>query len=111
VVQDKLKTIDLEDNQVLQHYQSQNDYDDPLQHFMYALRAPETKKQYLKRLKMFMDFVQIEGDLKQQARKLKEKIKTLNSSKYLLFDFLNIKKKELEKTILLFPLFLIITKQ
>ena len=61
---------------------------------------------------MFMDFVQIEGDLKQQSKILKEKIKeTLNGLKYLLFDFLNIKKIELEKTILLFPLSLIIIKQ
>ncbi len=56
-------------------YQTKADYDDPLQHFTYALRAPETKRQYPKRLKMFMDFVQIEGDRKQQAKTLKEKIK------------------------------------
>jgi hypothetical protein len=46
-----------------------------LQHFTYDLRAPETKRQYPKRLKMFMDFVQIEGDLKQQVKTLRKKIK------------------------------------
>ncbi len=66
----------MERNQVLHSYQVQeDDYDDPLQHFSYALRAPETKRQYPKRLKMFMDYVQIEGGLKQQAKILKEKIK------------------------------------
>ena len=73
---DIIKIIELEDSQALQPCQAQKeDYDDPLQHFTYALRAPETKRQYPKRLKMFMDFVQIEGDLKPQCKTLKEKIK------------------------------------
>ncbi len=50
------------------------DDDDPLQQFTYALRAPETKRQYPRRLKVFMDFVKLEGDLKQQAKALKERI-------------------------------------
>jgi integrase len=69
------KTLDLENNQVLGIHKTTEYYDDPLQHFTYALRAPETKRQYPKRLKMFMDFVKIEGDLKQQSKTLKEKIK------------------------------------
>ena len=73
---DIIKLSDLDSNQVLHvHQTKEEDYDDPLQHFMYALRAPETKRQYPKRLKMFMDYVQIEGDLKQQSKTLKEKIK------------------------------------
>jgi hypothetical protein len=65
----------LERSQVLQPYQKQEDYDydDTLQHFNYALRAPETKRQYPKRLKMFMDFVHLEGDPKQQAKHLKRR--------------------------------------
>ncbi len=64
-----IKITDLERNQEILHLnQTQGeDYDYPMQRFMYALRASETKRQYPKRLKMFMDFVQIEGDLKQQA--------------------------------------------
>jgi hypothetical protein len=72
---DIINTIDLESNQVLRLHQTNADYDDPLQHFTYALRAPETKRQYPKRLKMYMDFVKIEGDLNQQSKTLKEKIK------------------------------------
>jgi hypothetical protein len=75
LAQDIIKLSDLDSNQVLHIHQVKEDYDDPLQHFTYALRAAETKRQYPKRLKMFMDFVQIEGDLKQQAKTLKEKIK------------------------------------
>jgi len=71
-----IKLSDLDSNQVLHIHQAKenDDYDDPLQDFMYALKAPETRRQYPKRLKMFMDFAQIEGDLKQQAKTFKEKI-------------------------------------
>ena len=56
------------------------DYDDdPLQQFTYALKAPETKRQYPKRLKVFMDFAKIDGDLNQQTRSLKEKIQNDNN--------------------------------
>lgn len=86
---DNIKTIDLERNLVLYLNQTQeDDYDDPLQHFSYALRVPETKRQYPKRLKMFMDFVHIEGDLKQQAKTLKVKItKDPDGLKYLIRFF------------------------
>ncbi|TVP41569.1 hypothetical protein [Candidatus Nitrosocosmicus arcticus] len=54
---------------------NENDYDDdPLQQFIYALRAPETRRQYPRRLQVFMDFINIEGDLKQQSKILKGKI-------------------------------------
>ena len=46
----------------------------PYQRFVYALRAPETKRQYPKRLKVFMDFVRLEGDVRQQANFLNDKI-------------------------------------
>ncbi len=52
LVHDIIKTIDLESNQVLHLHQTTEDYDDPLQHFTYALRAPETKRQYPKRIKI-----------------------------------------------------------
>lgn len=51
-----------------------DDYDDPLQQFTYALRASETKRQYPNRLKVFMDFVRLQGGIKEQAKMLKEKI-------------------------------------
>lgn len=42
---------------------------DPLTVFMYALKAPESKRQYPKRFKMFLDFLKIPGDLDSQAKK------------------------------------------
>ena len=36
---------------------------------MYALKAPESKRQYPRRLKMFLDFLKIPGDLDSQAKK------------------------------------------
>ena len=48
----------------------------PLENFVYALRAPETKKKYPQRLKFFLDFVFPEiDDLKTQAQMFVEKAK------------------------------------
>ncbi|MDG6998548.1 MAG: hypothetical protein JRN15_05475 [Nitrososphaerota archaeon] len=41
---------------------------DPLVEFFEAIRNPVTKKKYEGRLKMFFDFLKIEGDLAKQAR-------------------------------------------
>jgi hypothetical protein len=41
---------------------------DPMTQFMYGLKAPETKRQYPRRLKIFFDFLQLEGLLNNQAR-------------------------------------------
>jgi hypothetical protein len=40
---------------------------DPLSLFLYALKAPESKRQYPRRLKVFLDYLQLEGSIKQQA--------------------------------------------
>ena len=40
----------------------------PLTNFMYALKAPETKRQWPRRLKIVLDFLQLEGTLEQQAK-------------------------------------------
>lgn len=42
---------------------------DPLTVFMYALKAPESKRQYPRRFKVFLDFLEIPGDLDTQAKK------------------------------------------
>ena len=49
------------------------DQENPLAMFMYALRAPESKRQYPKRLKVFLDFLTsnnelIHSDLETQCR-------------------------------------------
>ena len=35
--------------------------------FTYALKAPESKRQYPRRLKIFLDYLGLEGNLQQQA--------------------------------------------
>jgi hypothetical protein len=84
LVQDNIKIVREVNNQVSissdKNVHSRYDYDDdPLQQFVYALRAPETKRQYPRRLKVFMDFVKIDGDMNQQTRSLKEKIHNDNN--------------------------------
>jgi predicted DNA-binding protein with PD1-like motif len=36
--------------------------------FLYALRAPESRRQYPTPLKKFLDFLKLEGNLEEQAR-------------------------------------------
>jgi len=38
----------------------------PLSQFMYSLKATETRRQWPQRLKMFFEFLKIEGDLDHQ---------------------------------------------
>ncbi len=40
---------------------------DPLAMFVYALRAPETRRQYPKRLKIFFDYLELKGSIEEQA--------------------------------------------
>ncbi len=41
-------------------------YEDPPSVFLYALKAPETRRQYPRRLKVFLDYLKLEGPLEQQ---------------------------------------------
>jgi hypothetical protein len=41
---------------------------DPMSTFNYALKAPETRRQYPRRLKVFFDYLKIDGPLEQQAK-------------------------------------------
>jgi hypothetical protein len=44
----------------------------PLSVFLYALKAPETKRQYPRRLKVFLDFLKLDGTLEQQSKEFLE---------------------------------------
>ncbi len=53
------------------------EYDDePMSVFLYALRAPESRRQYPKRLKVFLDYVQFKGPINQQAKEFLFSAKT-----------------------------------
>jgi hypothetical protein len=53
----------------------QEQEEDPLSIFLYALKAPESKRQYPKRLKVFLDYLQLGGSLSQQAIEFLSKAK------------------------------------
>jgi hypothetical protein len=52
-----------------------DDGDNPLSVFLYALRAPETRRQYPRRAKVFFDFLNLEEPLEKQARDFLSKAK------------------------------------
>jgi hypothetical protein len=35
---------------------------DPLRHFLYALKAPDSKRQYRKRFEYFLDYLRLDGN-------------------------------------------------
>jgi hypothetical protein len=41
--------------------------------FTYPLKAPESKRQYPRRLKIFLDYLRIEGSLEEQAEQFYSK--------------------------------------
>jgi len=41
---------------------------DPLTYFTYGLKASESRRQYPRRLKVFLDFLKLEGNLTEQAK-------------------------------------------
>jgi hypothetical protein len=45
-----------------------NDEYDPLEYFTYELKAAESRRQYPRRLKVFLDFLKLKGSLKEQAK-------------------------------------------
>ena len=47
----------------------------PLAVFLYALRAPETRRQYPRRAKVFFDFLKLEKPLEKQAKDFLSKAK------------------------------------
>ncbi|MFL6497832.1 MAG: hypothetical protein ACJ70U_03920 [Nitrososphaera sp.] len=68
-----------EDNLALiaeeQQQLQQEEYQDPLSVFIYALKAPETKRQWPRRLKVFFDFLNLEEPIEEQAKQFLIKTK------------------------------------
>ncbi|HEY7569967.1 MAG TPA: hypothetical protein VH796_01235, partial [Nitrososphaeraceae archaeon] len=81
------------------HNTSILDQENPLAMFMYAQKAPESKRQYPKRLKVFLDFLTSNNelsfsDLENQCREFMTKSKTqpkLTNNK--LMDFVLFQKE------------------
>jgi hypothetical protein len=49
---------------------------EPLSIFLYALKAPESKRQYPRRFKMFLDYLNLKGTIKEQAKQFLAKART-----------------------------------
>jgi hypothetical protein len=49
---------------------------DHLSIFLYALKAPESKRQYPRRFKMFLDYLNLKGTIKEQAKQFLAKART-----------------------------------
>jgi hypothetical protein len=50
--------------------QLQQKLHDPMTKFMYALKSKESKRQYPRRFKMFLDYLKLEGTINEQAKQL-----------------------------------------
>jgi hypothetical protein len=48
-------------NQINNHFDHFDEENNAIDNFLYALKAPETKRQYPRRLKVFLDFLQIDS--------------------------------------------------
>ena len=48
-------------------YLKEEEYYDPLQNFLYALKAPDSKRQYPRRLEYFFDYLGLKGTLKEKC--------------------------------------------
>ena len=53
---------------------------EPMQIFLYAIKSPETKRHYVRRLNDFFDFVNLSGSLDEKSKKFMAKIKRKGNS-------------------------------
>ena len=74
--------------------ESEVEAEDPMTIFLYALRAPETKRQYPKRLKVFLDYLRLGGNLQEQAKQFLTKAKQNPQwAQYSLMQFISFQKE------------------
>lgn len=72
----------------------------PLERFLLALKAPETKRQYPKRLESFLDFLQLRGTLEEKIISFCRTIKIKNDNDWLtnqLLKFVRFQKERVSK--------------
>ncbi|MDP8941019.1 MAG: hypothetical protein M3M84_00580 [Thermoproteota archaeon] len=73
-------------------------YEDPLSVFLYALKAPETKRQYPRRLKVFLDFLKLDGTLEEQSKEFLERAKQNPQwAQHSLLQFMTLQKERARK--------------
>ena len=62
----------------------------PIERFLLALKAPESKRQYPKRLESFFDFLKLEGSFEQKTMTFYSMIKAPRESEWLTNDSIEI---------------------
>ena len=60
---------------IMSTVQEQSEEYNPIEHFIYGLKAPESRRQYPRRLKVFLDFLNLEGSANEQAKSFWSKAK------------------------------------
>ena len=74
------------------------DYNDPLQNFLYALKAPDSKRQYPRRLEYFFDYLGLNGTLKEKCIVFYNQAKTdLLWTQHQLMQYIEFQKERAEK--------------
>jgi hypothetical protein len=84
----------------------------PVLNFFFALKAPETKRQYPKRFEKFLDYLKLEGEFEDKALSFYKK--AIENPQWLTINLLNLhnsKNNELKKVRFLKQLFQIISNQ
>ena len=74
------------------------EYNDPLQNFLYALKAPDSKRQYPRRLEYFFDYLGLEGSLKEKCIIFHNQAKKeLQWTQHQLMQYIEFQKERAEK--------------
>ena len=70
----------------------------PMTIFTYALKAPESKRQYPRRLKIFLDYLRLEGNLEEHAEQFYSKaIENPRWAEDALMNFISYQKERSKK--------------
>jgi hypothetical protein len=79
-------------------YPKEEEYYDPLQNFLYALKAPDSKRQYPRRLEYFFDYLGLKGTLKEKCLIFYKQAKNdLRWTQHQLMLYIEYQKERVEK--------------
>ena len=71
---------------------------DPLQNFLYALKAPDSKRQYPRRFEYFLDYLELKGTLKEKCLIFSEQAKQdILWTQHQIMQYVEFQKERAEK--------------
>ena len=74
------------------------EYNDPLQNFLYALKAPDSKRQYPRRLEYFFDYLGLDGTLREKCIVFYNQAKNeIQWTQHQLMQYIEFQKERAEK--------------